>query len=124
MRFLIVLLLCCATLGCRRKKVEAPPPVPPPVEEAQPATPTASYPPPASTPAAPVKFVGSHPGEPASPKEVRAAYHQYFAKVGSFPNGWQDMIKQKLIIAVPLGKNGKPLDFVQFTQWEAGYPAK
>ena len=67
---------------------------------------------------------GPHPGEPANPKEVKAAYHQYFAKIGSFPNGWPDMIRQKILPAVPQGKNGQPLDFVQFTLWEAGRPPK
>lgn len=120
MKFFLVLFLCCAVLGCRRRKVEVPPAVPPLVEEAQPATPAPSAP---STHAVSVKPVGSHPGEPANPKEVRAAYHQYFAKVGSFPNGWPAMINQKLIPAVPPGKNGQPLDFKQFTLWEAGRPA-
>lgn len=79
---------------------------------------------PAIVPAAPPWPSGAHLGEPASPNEVRTAYHKYFEKVGNFPNGWQEMVKRKIIPAVPMGKNGKPLDFAQFTLWEAGYPAK
>ena len=79
---------------------------------------------PSTIPAEPVRPAGPHPGEPVNPKEVRAAYHRYFEKVGNFPNGWPDMIRQKIIPAVPSGKNGQPLDFVQFTLWEAGRPPK
>lgn len=75
-------------------------------------------------PASPARPAGPHPGEPANAQEVRAAYFQYFERVGSFPNTWQDIIKQKLLPAVPMGKNGQPLDFARFTLWEAGYPAK
>jgi hypothetical protein len=55
---------------------------------------------------------------------VRTAYHQYFAKIGSFPNGWQEMVQKKFLPTVPQGRNGQPLDFVQFTLWEAGHSAK
>lgn len=73
-------------------------------------------------PSAAPRAAGEHPGEPANPKEVRTAYHQYFDRVGSFPTSWQDMVKRKLLPTVPQGKNGQPLDFKQFTLWDAGKP--
>lgn len=124
MKLLLVLLICVASLGCRKKKVEAPPPQPSPTEEARPAAAPSSPAPAVSGTAPQAAPTGPHPGEPANPKEVKAAYHQYFAKIGSFPNNWPDMIRQKIIPAVPPGKNGQPLDFVQFTLWEAGRPPK
>lgn len=124
MRLLLVLLLCCGTLACRRKRPEVPVAATPPIEEAPSATASGPSPHPAPPATASFKSLGSHPGEPANPKEVRAAYHQYFAKIGSFPNSWEDMIKHKVIPSHPLGKNGKPLDFVQFTYWEARHVSK
>jgi hypothetical protein len=115
-----LILTCLGTAGCRRKRVEAPVPPPPAVEEVAPApvaAPSANIPP-------PPQVTGPHPGEPANPAAVRTAYHQYFAKIGSFPNGWQDMVQKKFLPAVPQGKSGQPLDFVQFTLWEAGRPAR
>lgn len=123
MKFLLVLLLVGTMLGCRRKKVEVAPTVPP--AEEVPAPGSAAVPSqPVIVPAAPPRPSGAHPGEPANPNEVRTAYHKYFEKVGNFPNGWPDLVQRKFLPAAPVGKNGQPLDFVQFTLWEAGHPAK
>ena len=122
MKLLLVLLLCVASFGCRRKKVEVPVAQPPAVEEAAPVV-SAPAPAVANVPPPP-RPSGPHPGEPLNATAVRTAYHPYFAKIGSFPNGWQDMVQRKFLPAVPQGKNGQPLDFVQFTLWEAGRPAR
>lgn len=123
MRLLLVVLCCCVVSGCRKKKPQIPEVPPPPAVEAE-ATAPASSPAPVTAPATAAKPAGPHPGEPADPKAVKTAYHQYFAKIGSFPNHWEDMIRQKIIPAVPPGKNGQPLDFAQFTLWEAGRPPR
>lgn len=123
MKPLLVLLLGGALLGgCRKRKAEvATPAPPPPIGETQPAAPVQS---PTRTVPGPGAPTGPHPGEPLNAKEVRAAYHRYFEKIGSFPNSWQEMIRHKLLLAAPQGKNGQPLDFTQFTLWEASYPAR
>lgn len=124
MKPLLVLLGCALLLGCRRNRKE-PSPVAAPAAETTVATESAAVPSlPSTIPAEPVRPAGPHPGEPLNPKDVRAAYHKYFERVGNFPNNWPDMIRQKMIPAVPQGKNGQPLDFVQFTLWEAGRPPK
>ncbi|MBI5800418.1 MAG: hypothetical protein HZA92_06775 [Verrucomicrobia bacterium] len=58
-----------------------------------------------------------HPGEPANPAELRGLKEKFFDQVGSFPNSWQQLIDRKYIRAVPMGKNGKPLDFRQYAEW-------
>lgn len=123
MKFLLVLLVCTVSFGCRKKKVEAPAPQSS-TEEATPVAAPSSPAPAVSGTTPQAATTGPHPGEPANQKDVRTAYHTYFAKVGSFPNGWPDMIRHKILPAVPQGKNGQPLDFVQFTLWEAGRPPK
>ena len=77
---------------------------------------------PAAVSRAPI--LGAHPGEPANIAAVKAAYDNHFERVGQFPHSWQEMIAAKTINAVPMGKNGKPLDFVEYTYYQAGYPAK
>lgn len=124
MKLLFVLLACLSLFGCRRKRAEPSVPVPLTSEATAPATPVPTSAPATPVPAQPVRPVGPHPGEPASPNEVRIAYHKYFEKLGNFPNSWQDMVQRKFLPAVPVGKNGQPLDFVQFTLWEAGRPAR
>lgn len=124
MKLLLVLLLAGTVLGCRRKKVEVLPPAPVPAEEAQAPSSPSAVSQPAIIPAAPLRPAGAHPGEPANATAVRTAYHQYFEKMGNFPNGWPDMVQRKFLPAVPQGKNGQPLDFVQFTLWEASQPAR
>jgi len=133
MRFLPVLVVCGALFGCGKKDA---PNMPPAAKEksavsiedlartasdkteAVPAPAEAM--PPAGEPAAPPHNAGrGRPGEPMNPKEVRAAIDQYFEKVGNFPNSWQDMIREKLIKTVPLGKNGRPLDYKLCVEWIA-----
>ncbi len=121
MRWLLILLLALA--GCRRKST--PPPTPPVTSEPAPApaTPGAGQPPanapvPGTAPR-PAKSRAGHPGEPADPASLRGLPEKYFAQVGSFPNSWQEMINRKYLAAVPLGKNGKPLDFRQYAEWVA-----
>lgn len=120
MRWLLVLLI--ALSGCRRKTrpIEE---VPAPQEQAapvasSPATPSrqGSAPPPVAVhPQLPSR--AGHPGEPANPAELRGLPEKYFDQVGSFPNSWQQLIDRKYLRAVPLGKNGKPLDFRQYAEW-------
>jgi hypothetical protein len=92
-------------------------PAPPPV----PTTPLPAAIPTGSEPDARAIIPGApnRPGEPANPKAVKAAIDQYFEKVGAFPNSWQKLINAGLIKNVPLGLNGKPLDFAQCLEWFA-----
>ncbi|NBV21348.1 MAG: hypothetical protein EBS05_05425 [Proteobacteria bacterium] len=120
MKPLLLLLLCVSLLGCRKQKPD--PTTPTATEAADAALATSPDRPAPIIPSTAPRPAGDHPGEPANPKEVRTAYHQYFDRMGSFPTGWQDMVKRKQLPAVPQGKNGQPLDFKQFTLWEAGRP--
>jgi len=47
---------------------------------------------------------------------------KYFNQVGSFPNSWQQLIERKYLAAVPMGKNGKPLDFREYAEWATSRP--
>lgn len=58
------------------------------------------------------------------PVGVRQAYEKYYQKTGQYPYSWKEMVDGKILNTAPMGKNGQPLDFVQFTYWHAGYPAK
>ena len=106
--------------GCRRKPT--PPTEPPPPATTAPAAATAAQPGPANRPATattpnPRPSRAGHPGEPANPEALRGLPEKYFTQVGSFPSSWQQMIERKYISAVPMGKNGKPLDFRQYAEW-------
>ena len=116
MRWILILLVVVA--GCRRKPTPPTEPPPPPANTA-PAAATAA---PANRPAAatapnPRPSRAGHPGEPANPESLHGLPEKYFNQVGSFPNSWQQMIERKYISAVPMGKNGKPLDFRQYAEW-------
>ncbi len=121
MRWLLILLI--AFTGCRRKSKPAP--VQPVVAEQAPAAigeavgqPSSSAPQNSSAPR-PARTRAGHPGEPADPASLRGLPEKYFAQIGSFPNSWQEMINRKYLAAVPMGKNGKPLDFRLYTEWLA-----
>ena len=114
------LLLVLLSLGCR-KPDPAPRPAPVVVPQKQPTIASALTP--ASIPAE-QPGPGTQPGpawksvEPLNPVELEGTVIKYFNQVGSFPYSWQDMINKKVIRSVPLGKDGKPLDFRQFLEWE------
>jgi hypothetical protein len=38
-----------------------------------------------------------------------------------FPYSWKEMQDEKVLTIVPVGKNGQPLDFQQYTYFAAGY---
>lgn len=121
MRWILILMIAVA--GCRRKP-GLPEASPAPQEEAAPAAPApaprgpASAPPAASAPRQ-IPTRAGHPGEPFNPAELRGLPEKYFDQVGSFPSSWQQMIDRKYLRTVPLGKNGKPLDFLQYTEWSS-----
>ena len=121
MRWFLILMI--AVVGCRRKS-KLPEASPPPQEVAAPDEPTptprgqASVSPTVSGPQRVLSRAG-HPGEPLNPAELRGLPEKYFDQVGSFPSSWQEMIDRKYLRAVPLGKNGKPLDFLQYTEWSS-----
>jgi len=131
----LLLLLCGALLGCGKKEAAPPPPPqkgpavsvedmlssPGAKAEAAPQTPEAP-PPVAETPAPTVNTGPSRPGEPANPKQLKAAVDRYFDTQGSFPSSWQDLIRVKLITSAPMGKNGKPLDYREYMEWVASGP--
>ena len=119
MRWILILLIACS--GCRKR---AKPPTPEPGAPA-PTSPAAVEPPTGKAPPAPTTTPGApkrpsrvgHPGEPANPAELQGLPEKYFNQVGSFPNSWQQLIDRKYLKAVPVGKNGKPLDFRQYSEW-------
>lgn len=116
-----------AMLGCGPKPEPAP--VRPPVSAAPPQArvapspepaPTRPPPPPEPGAAAPTpSSTAPHPGEPANPGELAGITERYFERVGSTPQNWQDLIRNKVLRSVPVGRNGKPLDYMQFRDWEA-----
>ncbi len=122
--------------GCGKKEQpSANTPAPTPaksIEDVIQPSPGASAPPPSPTVPAPEAAPGSEPtstaiipgaanrpGEPMDPKGVKRAIDQYFEKNGSFANSWQQLIQARLLKAVPLGRNGQPLDFAQCQEWFA-----
>ena len=118
MRWILILLVAVA--GCRRKPTPPTELPPPPAGTTPAATPTAPSPdnrPAAATAPNPRPSRVGHPGEPANPEALRGLPEKYFAQVGSFPNSWQQMIERKYLSAVPMGKNGKPLDFRLYAEW-------
>jgi hypothetical protein len=115
-RLSLILFACVAICACRKK------PEPPAPISAPPATVQAA---PEATPPAPDAPVQTRPagsarsGEPANPKEVKAAFDKFSQSIGGPPGGWQELIEAKLLRSVPLGKDGAPLDFVEYAQYLA-----
>ena len=119
--------LAIALLGCEPKPEPALAPLPvvaapPKARSAAPVEQVPSPPPPTAEPAATTPApaaAGPHPGEPANPAELFGITERYFDRVGSTPQNWQDLIRNKVLRSVPVGRNGKPLDYMQFRDWEA-----
>ena len=114
--FKLVLVLLVGSLVCSCRKQATPPATsPPPVLEPAPVTtpePTAERNPDASP--SPAR---KSSGEPANPKEVRAAFDKYSKNIGGPPGSWEELIEGKLLKGVPMGKDGKPLDFTAYQEY-------
>jgi type IV secretory pathway VirB10-like protein len=97
-------------------------PQPPPEQPAEaPAPPTPAVPPPppdesAAAGTTPSLMTSSQAKLPPELISLKKLMDKHFEITGSFPNGWQEMINAKLIKSVPVGKDGKPLDWVTFVQ--------
>jgi|GEM_PF-1399600 hypothetical protein len=123
----VLVLVCIALTACNQ---DAPPsPAPPPVVAPPPkvrsAEPVAAVPVPPPAPEATVQSTprpANHPGEPANPAALRGVVERYFDKVGSAPSSWQDMLRAKVIASIPVGKDGKPLDYMEYRKWAAETP--
>jgi hypothetical protein len=107
------LLMCIALCSCKKKELP-PPPTPPPVVEPAPAA-APSVEGSVAAPTEPATRKSS--GEPANPKEVKAAFDKYSKNIGGPPGSWEELIEGKLLRGVPLGRDGKPLDFTAYQEY-------
>ena|SRR6185295_8409707 len=113
----LVLLVNIVFCSCEKKEKpleSMPPPPAAPTAEPAPAAPgeaPAVAAEPAPTPAR------KSSGEPANPKEVKAAFDKYSKNIGGPPGSWEELIEGKLLRSVPLGKDGKPLDFTAYQEY-------
>jgi len=116
-QFALVLLTGSFLCSCEKKEkpLESMPP-PPPAPAAEPAPAAPGEAPAAASEPAPTPARKSS-GEPANPKEVKAAFDKYSKNIGGPPGSWEELIEGKLLRSVPLGKDGKPLDFTAYQEY-------
>jgi len=125
---LICLAMAPGIVGCSKKEESAPPPAPKSqgvsIDSQAPATPEAPPPPPvaAQPEATDSANADSIPkSAKVSPElmKLKKLCEKYFDDFGRFPSRWEDLINAKYIPRVPTGPDGKPLDYVEFTQLTA-----
>jgi len=133
-RSISIIVLAGCLVGCGKQKTESPaPPAPTPAPAAaqstttavSPAAPDAPPPPPPDAPVA-AEAANATSGVPDSPREpvgevtfpvspeIRAALTKFFADNQRPATGWQDLIALHYIKSVPVGSDGKPVDWQKF----------
>jgi hypothetical protein len=120
---LLSLVATLAIFGCSKKE-EMAPPAPAP-KSAGVSVDGAAPPPDAPPPPAPTQTDAADPGAEApvkmgklTPELVRLKQlcEKYFNDYGRFPNRWEDLINARYISKIPTEPDGKPMDYVRFTQ--------